>query len=49
LTEGLSVRQTAAQMGVHRTTAFRWSHRFVRLPAKVRATALAGVAEGDET
>ena len=49
LTEGLSVRQTAAQMGVHRTTAFRWSHRFLQLPAKVRATALAGVAEGDET
>jgi len=49
LAEGLSVRGAAAQMGVHRTTAFRWRHRFLQLPATVRATALAGVAEGDET
>lgn len=49
LEEGLSVRRAAAQMGVHRTTAFRWRHRFLRLPATVQATALAGVAEADET
>jgi len=49
LAEGLSVRGAAAQMGVHRTTSFRWRHRFLQLPATVRATALAGVAEGDET
>lgn len=49
LDEGLSVRRAAAQMGVHRTTAFRWRHRFLELPATVRATALAGVAEADET
>ena len=49
LEEGLSVRRAAAQMGVHRTTAFRWRHRFLKLPATVQATALAGVAEADET
>jgi hypothetical protein len=36
-------------MGVHRTTAFRWRHRFLQLPPTVRATAPAGVAEGDDT
>jgi transposase-like protein len=49
LEEGLSVRRAAAQMGVHRTTASPWRHRFLRLPATVQATALAGVAEADET
>jgi transposase-like protein len=48
LADGLSVRRAAAQMGVHRTTAFRWRHRFLQLPATVRASALA-VCEGDET
>jgi len=27
--EGLSVRKSAARMAVHRTTAFRWRHRFL--------------------
>ncbi len=49
LEDGLSVRGAAAQMGVHRTTAFRWRHRFLKLPASVRASALGGVAEADET
>lgn len=37
LAEGQSVRGVAAQMGVHRTTAFRWRYRFRQLPATVRA------------
>ena len=49
LDDGLSVRGAAAQMGVHRTTAFRWRHRFLKLPARVRASALGGIAEADET
>ena len=49
LDAGLSVRKAAVQMGVHRTTAFRWRHRFLRLASTARATALAGVAEADET
>ena len=29
LDQGLSVRKAAARMGVHRTTSFRWRHRFL--------------------
>jgi len=46
---GLSVRGAAIEMAVHRTTAFRWRHRFLALASSTRATALAGVAEADET
>jgi len=46
---GLSVRKAAAEMGVHRTTAFRWRHRFVTRPCLIKASGLAGVAEADET
>jgi len=49
LDEGLSVRKAAARMGVHRTTAFRWRHRFLTLPREVKAQHLDGVAEADET
>jgi transposase-like protein len=47
--EGLSVRKAADQLEVHRTTAFRWRHRFLALPREVKANKLAGVAEADET
>ena len=47
--EGLSVRKAAARLTVHRTTAFRWRHRFLALPCEIKATHLAGVAEADET
>ena len=49
LHEGLSVRKTAARVRVHRTTAFRWRHRFLVLPRDVKANKLTGVAEADET
>ena len=49
LEAGLSVRRAAAEWGVHRTIEFRWRPRFLRLASGVRATALAGVAEADET
>ena len=49
MNDGLSVRKAAAVMGVHRTTAFRWRHRFLALPRDVKADKLAGVAEADET
>lgn len=49
LDEGLSVRKAAARMGVHRTTAFRWRHRFLTWPREVKAQHLDGVAEADET
>jgi transposase-like protein len=47
--EGLSVRKAAADLKVHRTTAFRWRHRFLALPCEVKASTLTGVAEADET
>ena len=49
MNQGLSVRKAAACMGVHRTTAFRWRHRFLALPRDVKSNELAGVAEDDET
>lgn len=49
LDQGLSVRRAAARMGVHRTTSFRWRHRFLTLPRDVKERALSGVAEADET
>ncbi|MGH8805745.1 MAG: IS1595 family transposase [Polaromonas sp.] len=45
---GLSVRKAAARLGVHRTTAFRWRHRFLAVPREAKATGLAGVVEADE-
>ena len=47
--EGLSVRRAAAEMCMHPTTAFRWRHRFLQLPATVHASAMSGIAEVDET
>ena len=35
--EGLSVRKAADRMEVHRTTAFRWRHRFQALPREAKA------------
>lgn len=49
LQEGLSVRRAAQQLGVHRTTAFRWRHRFLSQPSHSRPAALSGVVEADET
>lgn len=44
MNDGHSVRKAAAAMDVHRTTAFRWRHRFLALPRDVKAVKLAGVA-----
>lgn len=49
LAEGASVRKSAAAVGVHPNTAFRWRHRFLKLPNGQQATRLAGIAEADET
>ena len=49
MNEGLSVRKAAARMDVHRTTAFRWRHRFLVVARETKAHKLAGVAEADET
>jgi hypothetical protein len=49
LDQGLSVCKAAARMGVHRTTSFRWRHRFLTFPRDVKERALSGMAEADET
>ena len=49
LSQGLSVSKAAAALDVARTTAFRWRHRFLQLAQAVKATALTGVVEADET
>lgn len=49
LHEGLSVRKAAARLGVHPSTAFRWRHRWLRVPCEVKASRMAGVVEADET
>ena len=43
------MRKAAAHLGVHRTTAFRWRHRFVQCRAKIKELAMRGVVEADET
>lgn len=49
LVAGTSVRKSAAAVGVHPNTAFRWRHRFLKLPNSQQAMSLAGIAEADET
>ena len=49
LSQGLSVSKAAAALDVARTTAFRWRHRFLQLAQALKATALTGVVEADET
>lgn len=48
LDAGWSVRKAAARIGVHRTTAFRWRHRFLEVPREVKDNGLTGVVEADE-
>ena len=43
-----SVRASAAAVGVHRNTSFRWRHRFLARAKHDRAERLAGIAEADE-
>ena len=49
LLESRTVREAASMTGVHRTTSFRWRHRFAPGAARVRPTALSGIVEADET
>jgi transposase-like protein len=49
LRDGLSLTQVTKRMGISRHTAFRWRHRFLALPKTVKAQALVGIAETDET
>ena len=44
-----TVRASAEVVNVHRTTSFRWRHRFVPGVANKRSTWLEGIVEADET
>lgn len=43
-----TVRAAAARIGVHKSTSFRWRHRFLTLPKTDRPPTLHGIAEADE-
>lgn len=49
LRDGLSLSEVQELLGISRTTALRWRHRFLALPKEQRAQSLTGVAEIDET
>ena len=49
LLDGVSVRKAACRLDVHRTTAFRWRHRFLQCPRDVKDLAMGGLVEADET
>lgn len=49
LIDGRSVRYSADTCGVHRTTAFRWRHRFLTEPNTHKPEQLKGIVEADET
>ena len=49
LARGLIIRLASAELGVAPSTAFRWRHRFLQLAQLVKAPALTGVVEADET
>jgi len=49
LEEGLSVHAAAKKLQVAPSTAFRWRHRFLAHAQTVKAKALIGIAEADET
>jgi transposase-like protein len=47
--DGLSITKISEKMGVARTTAFRWRHRFLKAPTDKRPTEVSGIVEADET
>jgi transposase-like protein len=47
--ESRTVREAARVVGVHRTTSFRWRHRFVPGAMRDRPTTLSAIVEADET
>ncbi|WP_081933696.1 IS1595 family transposase [Massilia sp. 9096] len=47
--ESRTVRQAARDTGVHRTTSFRWRHRFGPGAGRHRPSTLSAIVEADET
>lgn len=49
LADGLSIRKAASRCEVANSTAFRWRHRFLRIPAWDSPSTVKGIVEVDET
>ena len=49
LKQSLTVRQAAADTGIHHNTSFRWRHRFLSWISEDRPPGLGGITEADET
>lgn len=49
LRDGVTITKAAETLGVARSTAFRWRHRFLAQPKTIQAKSLVGIAETDET
>jgi transposase-like protein len=49
LADGVSLRKAAKRCGIVLDTSFRWRHRFLQLPKQMKATAISGMVEVDET
>jgi hypothetical protein len=49
MVDGLSVRQTATQLNIANSTAFRWRHRLLEKYEKLANAVLEGIVETDET
>ena len=47
--EGKALRPSAKACGINLKTAFNWRHRFLALPALLKANHLEGIIEADET
>ena len=49
LVDGVSLRKAAKRARIDLTTAFRWRHRFLKVPKTMKAAAVTGIVEADET
>jgi transposase-like protein len=47
--EGRVLRESARICGIDLKTSFHWRHRFLQLPAQLKAASLQGIVEVDET
>ncbi|MBN6743080.1 IS1595 family transposase [Acidithiobacillus sp. MC6.1] len=49
MADGLSIRKTAARLGITVDKAFRWRHKFLEFLNVQKPSALSGIVEADET
>lgn len=49
MADGLSIRKTAARLGISVQKAFRWRHKFLELLSQQKPEAMTGIIEADET